>query len=265
MDKFLKSFVTTILSFMFLSLNVGAIVNDVGVNIKNDDYNELLKLYSEEEISNLPQEAYDCFKKGDNWSEFKEISNYVIYDEYLGNIVQLNNSYNPKSTHQTEYKRISISVSTAGNNYFLFKTSLDWLKMPKVRSYDIFATLVASNSGTVDWGYVNVNYTSNAYNYTMTLTPQNNEYKHTNKGVSYTLKLPTNLDAYSADLYVYVTGYNGTFINSTYQHASSNVTLSEAMSHTFDSTGLGRVIKFSNSTLQNKYDQMQGVGWEINY
>lgn len=264
MNKFLKLFSTTILSFMVLNLNVGAIVNEAGVNIKDNDYNELLKLYSEEEILNLPQEAYDCFKKGENWSEFKEISNYIIHDKYLGNTIQLNNSYNPKTTHQTEYKRISISVATAGDDYFLFKTTLNWLKMPKVRSYDIFATIIASESGTVDWGYVNVNYTSNAYNYTMTLTPQNNEYKRTNKGVSYTLKLPTNLDAYSADLYVYVTGYNKTFVNSTYQHAASSVTLSEAMSHSFDSTGLGGAIKFSNSTLQNKYDKMQGVGWQIN-
>lgn len=46
----------------------------------------------------------------------------------------------------------------------------------------------------------------------------------------------------------------------TYQHArNSNITLSQAKSYTFKSGGLGNVVYFSNSTVRNYYDGMQGV------
>ena len=46
----------------------------------------------------------------------------------------------------------------------------------------------------------------------------------------------------------------------TYQHArNSNITLSQVKSYTFRSGGLGNVVYFSDSTVRNYYDGMQGV------
>ena len=49
----------------------------------------------------------------------------------------------------------------------------------------------------------------------------------------------------------------------TYQQASSALTLANSKSYTFSSSGLGGVLYYSNSTIRNKYDGMQGLS--MNY
>ena len=49
----------------------------------------------------------------------------------------------------------------------------------------------------------------------------------------------------------------------TYQHATSALTLANSKSYTFSSSGLGGVLYYSNSTIRNKYDGMQGLS--MNY
>lgn len=44
----------------------------------------------------------------------------------------------------------------------------------------------------------------------------------------------------------------------TYQHATSDLTLSQSQNYTFSSSGLGSVLKFANS-VSSKYDGMKGV------
>lgn len=44
----------------------------------------------------------------------------------------------------------------------------------------------------------------------------------------------------------------------TYQHATSDLTLSQSQNYTFSSSGLGGVLKFANS-VSSKYDGMKGV------
>ena len=53
-------------------------------------------------------------------------------------------------------------------------------------------------------------------------------------------------------------------IHGTYQHAQSNVTLSESKKYTFSSTGLGGVLSF-DSSVKSKYDGMRGVTLDYNY
>ena len=59
---------------------------------------------------------------------------------------------------------------------------------------------------------------------------------------------------------------NGTIhAYASYQHATSSLTLAQSKSYTFSSSGLGKVQYFSNSTIKNKYDNMQGLDVQIAY
>ena len=54
----------------------------------------------------------------------------------------------------------------------------------------------------------------------------------------------------------------------TYQHATTNVSLATSKSYSFNSTGLGGVLKFNTSQISNYYDGMEGVRtnkWNFDY
>lgn len=48
-------------------------------------------------------------------------------------------------------------------------------------------------------------------------------------------------------------------VEGTYQHATSNLTLSASKQYVFDATGLGGVLLFNSNSTRDKYDKTAGL------
>lgn len=275
-------FLLTLLSIVLISpvAKAETIINKMGVNIDKNDIESLKKIFSEEEINTLPQDMYD-YLKGKEWykKDVQEIyienttfyidnlhtitSERIISEEEYNNVsINSTSEFNEQSQWETTYKKLMITLSANyEDNNHLFTTELIWKIMPAVRSYDIIASRGSSNYIFGDRpSHVNVFYTDNLTNYQNTLTTPAVTAQN---GVSYVINLPTstNLTALTVKLYAIGKKTNSSTarVYSSYQHATSSVTLAQAKNHTFAAGGLGNVISFSNSTIAGKYDGMQGV------
>jgi hypothetical protein len=167
-----------------------------------------------------------------------------IYDQLLpkGNSGQ--------QSWQTASKLLFISAYSY-NGYEWIDVQCHWYTTPIVKSFDIIATrwtgnyIVNDATGAQEyWDNSSINYSylgSNMVKY--------------NNGVGISMNLVDSGATYK--LYLNVKG-TGTFGHAygTYQHATSNISLSTSKSYTFSSTGLGGVL---NHNYSSYFDNMQGV------
>lgn len=285
MKKYMIFIVAIILSALSINcVNAKEFVNKNGIYINNEQYNSLKSFLDDKTIENLTESDFEILKNK-SWNVtniqsiyIKQVTNYInnipcvseqelLTEEQYNNIEEADISTygnSGKFVWETTYKKIDIILYTSsGSSYNVMLMDLEWKKMPAVRSFDIMAMLGKNftfNSGT---GYVNINYTIGVSNYESTITSSNtNIYKNTKSGISFVVKLPTDLDLSAFHLSMTAIG-TVTAINSkvygTYQHSQKSITQTQAMSHTYSTSGLGGVLTFSDSTITNSYDNMQGV------
>lgn len=158
----------------------------------------------------------------------------------------------------TDYKELRMNV-TASNRQV--KVTNTWKKMPTVRSFDVIAVRfrekvsITQATGTQTWSGGSQSYATNGTN---TKVGSNGAGISMNLYDGSTTSLKNEMivrtGGSSADWFNYR-------INVTYQHAQSSVTLAQSMNYAFATgTGtLGNTIKFNDSTIQAKYDNMIGL------
>lgn len=61
-----------------------------------------------------------------------------------------------------------------------------------------------------------------------------------------------------------ITNTRNYFVNSTFQHAQSDVTFAQSQNYQFSTNGLGGVLSFNNG-IGSKYDAMTGLSFSVNY
>lgn len=239
-----------IISFMIMNVYAyenKTYINDNGVELTQKEYEFVNNFYGFDYFENMTQEDYD-------WISVLDINNNdviinTIYDDELnvGNLLSFGNVSINGTSHTTSSKKLVIAKSCNSFKCTIL-TSLKWLTNPTIRSYDVIgarfdgtslynntiSTKVSSSSGTSYYSY--------------------NQFLSNGFGTS--VKLPsgsTNIiveQSYSVNL--------GGSIYESYQHATSNVSLSTSKKFVISSFGLGGVFEFYGSAL-DVYDGMAGV------
>ncbi len=269
------------------------IFNNNGVEISLDDYNYLLKTYTEEKIANFTQEdlkillADDYVEIGNSEKIIKTV--YALdgkgkivksYNEEVSGLLPLTTSsyISPMfyagcgsncQSYTTEYKKLSLTVSYGASvNVTVIDIVNEWVKIPKIKKFDVIGFKIVQGDAHLRINTSNTyiskqEYDGNTINYSF--DTKGNTVKETN-GVGQVMNI---VDSTSSSLKntmkIYLNGSpNNTVINASYQHASTtNITMDDAKDFTFGNaesnyTILGDTFKYSNS-IAAKYDQTQGV------
>ena len=247
-----------------------------GYGITEEQYNNLIKVFSRDTIYTMDKSVVDLYKDNKNLTKSeKEI--YVRTDEYFdenGNVIssvdkevskEVAESFvqNQKggiqtlaSSHQTNMKKITIGL-VAQLSVKTITITNTWLSIPSVKSYDVIgyrngtgaAVSINSVSGYQKWDGNVISYNSGSENY-----------KSAGNGCGISMNIVDNVSR-SLENSMTVTVINNAYTYTaygTYQHAQSNVTLAQSKNYTVNANGLGGVLDFAAS-VRGYYDGMQGV------
>lgn len=245
----------TLLMFGICINNVKALdyENYFGIAMTETQYNNLLNQgFNEEEIYYMDE---DTFNENKNLNaELVSVNSKFyksIYTDLNGNpqIVELTEAeYENESSNQmrgyvqTEYKRMDAYISQIDNTYFRHKVTLNWRRMPVVRSYDIIGLAFENDDITIP-GIINFTYyycidTGDCY------TDGSYYYKSKNyNGGSVAFKFPNSAISMSVKLfYDVIKDTNETItsqvIHGDYAHATENVDYAIFSNHTMTRGGL---------------------------
>lgn len=273
----------TILAVGTFSLDVEAkeayYVNQNGVEMSELQYNKFLKFYSERKIEHLTLEEFNKYKDANiialdtvyqktTYSNGKVIESKIITETEYNSVSesQSSNAISPQSSDssyvETSYKKLSATLFDIGSQYDLMGT-LSWKKMPYVRSYDVFAfrfNLFNYSNFTGVQEY----YKGNSY-YRIDYNTSSAGYKSASNGVGVSMNLKDDTDITGLELTITATlteqATSATKAHAyiTYQHAQNDLTRAQSMGYTFDISGLGNVLLYSNQTVRDTYDRMSGL------
>ncbi len=260
-----------------------------GAVLTEEQYDRLSQVFSEDTLYTMTPETIDLVKDETNLKKTEKES-YIRIDTYYDNdgtlVDQVETevseaealnfgddeitTYSWNGTHQTNMKRLHMQV--IANGYASQKVvtlTNTWLSIPSTKSYDVIALRPGSNSMTVNvststisgyqkWDGNYVNYDKNSDNTKISSS-------FTGKGgigISMNIVDSVTSSLENSMTVVFISGADPFKISGTYQHAQSNVTLSESKNYTFSDKGYGNVLDFASS-VKSKYDQMQGI--ELSY
>lgn len=266
------------MSFVFAT---NTFVNDKGIVIDGSAYQWMKDYLSDYRIRNMTQDEYNktlslnhrlvnrtekyfvtnTLISRNKLMEPLSITTEITEEEYAN--FEINRwacvGDDDEDCWETNAKKLVLSVGCAldSNVNCGFYIQNEWKTNPSVRSYDVIAVrwtgLTMTEMDSYQYTYINglqeeTNYTSSS-----------NNVKINSNGVGVSMNLYNNGELFVMDLDVRGTRTSSMDVFGTYQHATSSVTLAQSKSYTFDASGLGNVLYYSNSTIRNKYDGMQGV------
>ena len=271
----------SIVASLFIISGVNAesfYTNENGVQMTEEQYNKMVTLYQKEKTAVLTQEEFDLYKDSTILSTESIIQKEVIvngevisqeevteeeYNAYNADKDNDNSKSGGNSSYETSYKRLTGTVVDNGNHHYSFVGSLYWKKVPKVRSYDVFAFRLlnftySGVTGTQTYftsgGHSNIYYNTSSAGY---------KGLSNGAGISMNLKDGSNITNYSMTITANLVGTNLSYGHGTvyvsYQHAKVDLTRAQSMSYSLSGTGLGGVIQFSSSGLTSSYDGMSGI------
>ena len=264
-----------------ISDNISYITNQNGVRISMTDYNLLTNIYSDAYIQTMTSEGYENFKaKNININNLvKSEKYYKTVIDHLNNVVTNTevtenefNNYNPNiqtlsvsNFVETQYKKLSLTLSDNENGYGDIFVGLLWKMIPSTRAFDVIAVRYVGMSdvdgtqyGRQIWG-TNGNYTYVNYGWNGTnINRQDNGF-----GISMNITNDSTIN-YLENYIGSAVKFNGNFqwAGASYQHATSNTTLAQSKSYTLAENGKNGVILFTGN-IGEKYDNMPGVYCEL--
>ena len=264
-----------------ISDNISYITNQNGVRISMTDYNLLTNIYSDAYIQTMTSEDYENFKaKNININNLvKSEKYYKTVIDHLNNVVTNTevtenefNNYNPNiqtlsvsNFVETQYKKLSLTLSDNHNGYGDIFVGLLWRMIPSTRAFDVIAVryvgmtdVDGTQYGRQIWGtngnYSYVNYGWNGTN----INRQDNGF-----GISMNITNDSTIN-YLENYIGSAVQFTGNFqwAGASYQHATSNTTLAQSKSYTLAEDGKNGVILFTGN-IGSKYDNMPGVYCEL--
>lgn len=264
-----------------ISDDISYITNQNGVRISMTDYNLLTNIYSDAYIQTMTSEGYENFKaKNININNLvKSEKYYKTVIDYLNNVVTNTevtenefNNYNPNiqtlsvsNFVETQYKKLSLTLSDNENGYGDIFVGLLWKMIPSTRAFDVIAVRYVGMSdvdgtqwGRQIWG-TNGNYSYVEYGWNGTnINRQDNGF-----GISMNITNDSTIN-YLENYIESAVKFNGNFqwAGASYQHATSNTTLAQSKSYTLAENGKNGVILFTGN-IGEKYDNMPGVYCEL--
>ena len=257
-----------------ISDDISYITNQNGVRISMTDYNLLTNIYSDAYIQTMTNEDYENFKaKNININNLvKSEKYYKTVIDHLNNVVTNTevtenefNNYNPNvqtlsvsNFVETQYKKLSLTLSDNHNGYGDIFVGLLWKMIPSTRAFDVIAVRYVGMTdvdgtqwGRQIWG-TNGNYTYVNYGWNGTnINRQDNGF-----GISMNITNDSTIN-YLENYIGSAVKFNGNFqwAGASYQHATSNTTLAQSKSYTLAENGKNGVILFTGN-IGEKYDNM---------
>ena len=264
-----------------ISDDISYITNQNGVRISMTYYNLLTNIYSDAYIQTMTSEDYENFKtKNININNLvKSEKYYKTVIDHLNNVVTNTevtenefNNYNPNiqtlsvsNFVETQYKKLSLTLSDNENGYGDIFVGLLWKMIPSTRAFDVIAVRYVGMSdvdgtqyGRQIWG-TNGNYTYVNYGWNGTnINRQDNGF-----GISMNITNDSTIN-YLENYIESAVQFTGNFqwAGASYQHATSNTTLAQSKSYTLAENGKNGVILFTGN-IGEKYDNMPGVYCEL--
>ena len=264
-----------------ISDDISYITNQNGVRISMSDYNLLTNIYSDSYIQTMTNEDYENFKaKNININNLvKSEKYYKTVIDHLNNVVTNTevtenefNNYNPNvqtlsvsNFVETQYKKLSLTLSDNHNGYGDIFVGLLWKMIPSTRAFDVIAVRYVGMTdvdgtqwGRQIWG-TNGNYTYVNYGWNGTnINRQDNGF-----GISMNITNDSTIN-YLENYIESAVEFTGNFqwAGASYQHATSNTTLAQSKSYTLAENGKNGVILFTGN-IGEKYDNMPGVYCEL--
>lgn len=264
-----------------ISDDISYITNQNGVRISMTDYNLLTNIYSDAYIQTMTSKDYENFKaKNININNLVKSEKYYKTEiDHLNNVVTNTevtenefNNYNPNiqtlsvsNFVETQYKKLSLTLSDNHNGYGDIFVGLLWKMIPSTRSFDVIAVRYVGMTdvdgtqwGRQIWG-TNGNYTYVNYGWNGTnINRQDNGF-----GISMNITNDSTIN-YLENYIESAVEFTGNFqwAGASYQHATSNTTLAQSKSYTLAENGKNGVILFTGN-IGEKYDNMPGVYCEL--
>ena len=264
-----------------ISDDISYITNQNGVRISMTDYNLLTNIYSDAYIQTMTSKDYENFKaKNININNLvKSEKYYKTVIDHLNNVVTNTevtenefNNYNPNvqtlsvsNFVETQYKKLSLTLSDNHNGYGDIFVGLLWKMIPSTRAFDVIAVryvgmtdVDGTQYGRQIWG-TNGNYTYVNYGWNGTnINRQDNGF-----GISMNITNDSTIN-YLENYIGSAVEFTGNFqwAGASYQHATSNTTLAQSKSYTLAEDGKNGVILFTGN-IGSKYDNMPGVYCEL--
>lgn len=278
-QMFLKSMLIVTLgcacSTGVLDVNAAYYTNGNGVEMNEAEYEKMVTIFSEDRIPYLTQGDFDKYKNkqiDDSDAIFTKVTynddgevicEDEISEEEYNNAKKVENSCSPLSdtfdSFETTYKRFAAQLFTDNS----ITAIVNWLKVPYTRSYDVFAMRYQY------FNYTNVrgaqDYYSNNTRTRITYDSSSQNYKaqSTGWGMSMNLKDDSNITGFDMIMDVQLSVQNTTSTKAhayiTYQHAQADVTRAQSMSYSIGIGGLGNVLRYSDSNIESRYDDMSGI------
>ena len=264
-----------------ISDDISYITNQNGVRISMSDYNLLTNIYSYAYIQTMTSKDYENFKaKNININNLVKSEKYYKTEiDHLNNVVTNTevtenefNNYNPNvqtlsvsNFVETQYKKLSLTLSDNHNGYGDIFVGLLWKMIPSTRAFDVIAVryvgmtdVDGTQIGRQIWG-TNGNYTYVNYGWNGTnINIQDNGF-----GISMNITNDSTIN-YLENYIGSAVEFTGNFqwAGASYQHATSNTTLAQSKSYTLAENGKNGVILFTGN-IGEKYDNMPGVYCEL--
>ena len=264
-----------------ISDDISYITNQNGVRISMTDYNLLTNIYSDAYIQTMTSKDYENFKaKNININNLVKSEKYYKTEiDHLNNVVTNTevtenefNNYNPNvqtlsvsNFVETQYKKLSLTLSDNHNGYGDIFVGLLWKMIPSTRAFDVIAVryvgmtdVDGTQYGRQIWG-TNGNYTYVNYGWNGTnINRQDNGF-----GISMNITNDSTIN-YLENYIGSAVQFTGNFqwAGASYQHATSNTTLAQSKSYTLAENGKNGVILFTGN-IGEKYDNMPGVYCEL--
>ena len=257
--------------------------------ITREEYLKLKENYSDLMIDTFTQDSIDVILK-DNSNYVEEYIVTTTYADYFGNIISTQEEnitkdemeaiisegdyqvrrdvlpYTWKVDYTTTYKHLLMTINK-NSDLYIVSIYNDWLKMPQVKKYDVIASRWEGNaiySSGIE-GLQNVKLKDGKTNFTMyNLDAGLDHIVFDNKGVGISMNLYDNATEIVNSMSYHMSNASKNKIVGTYQHASNNtITLEESTSYKITANGLGGCISFKTTAINNKYDGMKGIYYNL--
>ena len=257
--------------------------------ITREEYLKLKENYSDLMIDTFTQDSIDVILK-DNSNYVEEYIVTTTYADYFGNIISTQEEnitkdemeaiisegdyqvrrdvlpYTWRVDYTTTYKHLLMTINK-NSDLYIVSIYNDWLKMPQVKKYDVIASRWEGNaiySGGIE-GLQNVKLKDGKTNFTMyNLDAGLDHIVFDNKGVGISMNLYDNATEIVNSMSYHLSNASKNKIVGTYQHASNNtITLEESTSYKITANGLGGCISFKTTAINNKYDGMKGIYYNL--
>ena len=242
--------------------------NDLGLELTEEEYEYATQYVDDIELKFFTREDFDYVFE--DFEKHHVGSDSVVFTETANDYkltYSLNSISDWSAIHTTSMKKLTMDAYYTQGAVIKITLRCTWTSIPKIKSYDVIGMAVSKGCGFT----FNTPDNSNIQGYQIY---DGNEiyYSHSSDNMKDSITgvgLSTNIsDNVTNTLIVelaanLVVPDNVTFYGS-YQHAISNVTLSQSQKYTFSTSGMGNVFNFSNS-VKNKYDNMQGVCVSIDW